>query len=521
MKKFASWLLIIANLVGISFTAYYAITLKDSLTSNIFGAFLIFLFLANCIFAMVIKRRTGFWYLLFFMLAMIVSLGTNYMVVLPAFYTSIGYIAIVSMLLLFAVAIALAFLEIRGTQEKVLKKQNAFSCFQYAIALLSVVALIVFTVISYDVLFNKGYSMFELYIGGLLFYLALIAFGFLAITIRHFIFQKEKGKKLSFSKFLCVALCILTGAFSLYGFSKPMLLSSVNAQQTRTQYINAFGDEFLTKSQENYRSVTFSIPAFFMGIKTAGYGNERNVCYFESTQGEDKGIKLSYDVYFPTTPQEKPSPVLIRMHGRGGDIGNGNYSMPNKYFASKGYVVYEIQYGDYLEKQDTPFQRNPNLRIKDLQKYMLEFVRYAKASNTHNADWKSVFLSGNSFGGMMGDAFALSFDNNPEYDALGITVKGLVPFYPSCNPYSTEPTENSTLLVNKNSPPAMFYMGTHDGYVDKNLPYALQYKYAEVGNPRCAVISPQYAGHGSDGYFAGYYMQTHLYFMERFMAQYR
>lgn len=441
------------------------------------------------------------------------------MVVLPAFYSSVGYTSIVSMILIFAFAVVLAFLEIRGVQEKPIKK--AFSVFQSAITTLSSVALVVFTVISYDVLFNQGYSMFELYIGGLLFYLALIAFAFLAITIRHFIFQKEKGKKLSLSKILSVALCVLTGLFSLYGFSKPMLLSSVNAQQAREQYIYAFGDKFLTENQENYRPVTFSIPAFFMGIKTTGYDSERNVCYYESTQGDDKGIKLSYDVYFPTAKQEKPSPVLIRMHGRGGDIGNGNYSMPNKYFASKGYVVYEIQYGDYLEKQDTPFKRNPDLRIKDLQKYMLQFVRFAKSNNTHNADWNSVFVSGNSFGGMMGDAFALSFGNNPEYDELGITVKGLVPFYPSCNPYSTEPTENPTLLVNKNSPPAMIYMGTHDGYVDRNLPYALQYKYDEAGNPHCAVMAPLYAGHGSDGYFAGYYMQTHLYFMERFMAQYR
>ena len=69
--------------------------------------------------------------------------------------------------------------------------------------------------------------------------------------------------------------------------------------------------------------------------------------------------------------------------------------------------------------------------------------------------------------------------------------------------------------------PCLIFQGTHDGLVNSAITEQLLEEYQNSGNTECAIIYKLYGGHSSDIYFSGYYNQIFLYYMERFMFQYR
>ena len=76
----------------------------------------------------------------------------------------------------------------------------------------------------------------------------------------------------------------------------------------------------------------------------------------------------------------------------------------NKYFASQGYIVFDIQYGlhrpDRKEDALTPINVLGDFNIDDMVRQIGEFTKYLEFNaDKYNANLDSVFISGGSAGG--------------------------------------------------------------------------------------------------------------------------
>ena len=122
----------------------------------------------------------------------------------------------------------------------------------------------------------------------------------------------------------------------------------------------------------------------------------------------------------------------------------------NKYFASQGYVVYDIQYGLYDEPGDgglmgmlSPNEVLGNFNITDMVRHIGNFTQYiSKSSNPYSAaelsgNLSSVFIHGGSAGGHLTCATALTIwsNNYTNYFGSSLSIKGYIPVYPANNPH--------------------------------------------------------------------------------------
>lgn len=323
----------------------------------------------------------------------------------------------------------------------------------------------------------------------------------------------------------------------------PFATIPVLKKNAERNYIQAFGNKYLEESAlqgNRYRQLPFSLTEYFFGILSGGYDVQENLLFYKGTEGVDSGLKLYYDVYTPVKDQDFSGgrPVLIRIHGGGwtiGDKGLGNFSQMNKYFASKGYVVFDIQYG--LSNTEKLFDFVPvtenrvgNFTIDDMVRHIGIFMSYlVNHKEEYKVNLNSVFLSGGSAGGHLTLAAGLK-NGAGNYDGdlnQEISIKGLIPFYPANGLASfvgvkgREEFIDVIPLINSYSPPCIIYQGSHDTFVDAAIPQRVRKAYLEAGNHQCAVLKMLFAGHGSDLYFAGYYNQVFLFYMERFLYQFR
>jgi acetyl esterase/lipase len=230
--------------------------------------------------------------------------------------------------------------------------------------------------------------------------------------------------------------------------------------------------------------------------------------------------------------------TLIRIHGGGwvsGDKGESNMMQMNKYFAAQGYIVFDIQYGLYdspVAVMDfiTPSYNKGDFNIDDMVRHIGEFTKYlAINADDYGANLDSVFISGGSSGGHLASAAALAMTSG-RYSHLfsqNLTIKGLIPFYPSngqMNHFGIDGKEefkNPELLVESDSPPCLIFQGTHDVLTYFGISNNFRDAYLAKGNTYCAIIWMLMGGHSSDNYFSGYYNQIFLYYMERFMYLHR
>lgn len=318
-------------------------------------------------------------------------------------------------------------------------------------------------------------------------------------------------------------------------FAAPRLVSDASEQ-----YAQAFGKTAESVSAPRFRTVPFSLPAYYFGIPSEDYELRENLLFYEGAAGVDQGLRLYFDVYMPPAGQgASPRPVLIRIHGGGwtiGDKGAQNNAQLNKYFAAQGYVVFDIQYGlsdtaKFVKGSPVPDSRVGSFGINDMVRHIGVFTRYlADHAAEYGADPKTVFVSGASAGGQLAGAAALGLAGGGYGELMldpRIQVKGLIPFYPANGlagelgiPGSPE-LNDPALLVQPDSPPVLIYQGTHDGIVDPAIAGQLRQAYLDAGNRRAALLYMPFGGHGSDYYFAGPYTQAFIYYMERFMLQYR
>jgi acetyl esterase/lipase len=227
--------------------------------------------------------------------------------------------------------------------------------------------------------------------------------------------------------------------------------------------------------------------------------------------------------------------TIIRIHGGGwvmGDKGLANMMQMNKYFASQGYIVFDIQYGLSNSTSTPAILPTPeyvlgNFSVDDMARHIGNFTQYLESNaDLYGANLSSVFISGGSAGGHLTCLTALAIASGNYTDIFGtqLKIKGYVPYYPANGhsdqlgvPGSPEFVSPDDYLINETSPPCLIFQGTQDGLVHPSISQHLKDNYEAANNPYCALILLPLSGHAGDLYFTGYYNQVFLYYMERFL----
>lgn len=346
------------------------------------------------------------------------------------------------------------------------------------------------------------------------------------------------------------AAALLTGALGMICFAAyllPLLAMPGTISEAEAEFARVFGgsrpehDELA--AADYFLKTPFSLPAYFLGLPPGDYRYEKDILFYEGSGGVDDGLKLYFDVFMP--PEDRTGlpgrgTTLVRIHGGAwitGDKGFANMMQVNKYFASRGYTVFDLQYGLTDRVNLTALQ--PLLARKelvgpftldDVVRHLGAFTQYlADHAVSYDLDLDSVFISGGSAGGQLTTAVALAAAGGkyPEIFSDQINIKGYLPLYPA-NQTGFLPVIGAAaewidvgLLVDKKSPPCLIYQGSSDGMVPPLTARKFKEKYQSAGNEQCAVLEMKWAGHASDFYFPGFYNQVWIYYMERFMALYR
>lgn len=357
---------------------------------------------------------------------------------------------------------------------------------------------------------------------------------FLSNTI---ILLKLKWGRWGRKKFRRVAL---VGIFVSTALLSPLFLSNITALNAEVRFSEAFGQnwqqEIPSETDEYFLQTSFSTAGYYLGTLPKDCVIIEDVLFYDN-----ESIKLYFDVYMPLQRGESlpgQNSTLIRIHGGGwvsGDKGRSNMVQMNKYFAAQGYIVFDIQYGLYdssIAGTDliTPSYTKGDFNIDDMIRHIGEFTKYlAGNANIYGANLGSVFISGGSSGGHLASAagLALASGNYSNLFSQNLTIKGLIPFYPSNGQMKyfgiggSEEFLDPAKLIEPESPPCLIFQGTHDVLTYFGISNNFRDTYLTKGNTNCAIIWMLLAGHSSDTYFSGYYNQIFLYFMERFMYLHR
>lgn len=312
-------------------------------------------------------------------------------------------------------------------------------------------------------------------------------------------------------------------------------------KNAETEYISSFGDEYTVNPDydiEHFRKVRFSIPEYFFGIVSEGFVVRKDIPFYHGTEGADKGLRLYFDAYTPVADGDTlpgGNAVLVRIHGGGwtsGDKGFLNNAQINKYFASQGYAVFDIQYGLSNKNDPAGISESPygDFTADDMVRHIGLFLDYlSKHSEEFNANTDSVFISGGSAGGNLALATGLTLASGRYGNIPGrkVKIRGLIPYYPAnglANSFGvgySQEFNDPGMLVDGSSPPCLIFQGGSDGLVKYPVTERFKKAYIEAGNRQCAIISMPFGGHACDMYFPGYYNQLFLYYMERFMYGFR
>ncbi len=326
----------------------------------------------------------------------------------------------------------------------------------------------------------------------------------------------------------------------------PYLATPFTISNAERDFNNAFNPAFggdwaaqIDSETEKFLldSPSYFLPLYFLGDSPKKCTIMKDILYFNGSESSillDKDIRLYFDAFLPLNGGENlpgNNSILIRIHGGGwsfGDKGLTNMLQMNKYFASQGYVVFDIQYGLVDNGKSNPFTPEyvkGNFIKHDMIRHIGNFTYYlSQNADLFNANLDSVFVSGGSAGGHLVCALGLGA-SSIEYGSIispNITIKGFIPFYPANRINNlVDPFLNPGLVVEADSPSCLIFQGTQDGLVLPSVSEDLGRYYSDKGNTNFAILYMPFAGHANDLYFSGYYNHVFLYFMERFMYLFR
>ncbi|MBN2156612.1 MAG: hypothetical protein JW776_11260 [Candidatus Lokiarchaeota archaeon] len=555
------------NIISIVFGIFYYIFRFYDYVSNVLGFVLFVTFLFNWIITLnhdrieTVPRKTqnglriiSVVYLVYAILAVLLMLGGNVLVQIeyePSFRDNIaglllnmgGFFGMLVLGTIYSIfATKQVTEETRVTSDPVTERTKMqrvgaiigqIVCF----LLLSLGVYTSITIFTGKIMWLSALSIAEYFISECALYLAIFFITATILALRLI----PKRKKVYFYSVLTIGLAI--SAVHLI----PATMTTPEIVIANNRFTTAFGSSWqsIPSADEKYMTRTpYSFSKYLLGMHPNDYVVERDVLYYNgSLSGEpkDENITLYFDVYMPTrntTLLPGKNSTLIRFHGgslQWYDKGLPNMQKMNYYFASQGYVVFDVQYGLYSAEPIptgnalTPSHVMGNFTIDDIMRHVGEFMQYLLNNNSYGANLNSVFISGGSAGGLLTvtTGFTLVHANYTFYGGLesSFAVKGIIPFYPwvqgavgeiAGSPELLEPFK----LVDSTSPPCLIFQGNLDHEVEPEETQLLQDAYDSASRP-CATLPFYFAVHVSDMFFEGYYNQIFLYYMERFMYLYQ
>lgn len=538
-KKAFQMTMVFTNLISLILGIVYSISPSINTFWNVYGVFLILTLLGNIALTLVggEHKKLDYLYLTLSSLGMFVVMVINTLVSLDV--TNISSRSIVSIMLLnimFIVGGAIAgsrsFHGVKADEDVIKESNKNKKVVKKALIVFLSIILLVGIYVCYALVIRERGSLYEMLLPEYSFF-----YGIIFLSVSALILKLSNSKmKSAFNMTVLTSGIIIFVVCALPLLSVPSLIN-----HAEKSYSNAFGVEqanISDKDKKFFRNMPFSIPEYFFGTPSGDYIVKEDIVYYEGTEGIDKGVKLRFDAYMPPkgkTNLPGQNSVLIRIHGGAwniGDKGFQNYAQVNKYFATQGYVVFDIQYG--LNDEDKFIEFAPidedvmgGFSIDDMIRHIGVFTSYlADNKDEYGANIDSVFISGGSAGGQLTNAVALGIHSGEYTDILDsrLNIKGAIPFYPAnglANIGGDEKLVDPDLLVKSDSPPCLIYQGDMDGIVNSNISKDFRDVYLEKGNDQCALILMPYARHASDLYFSGYYNQVFIYHMERFMYQFK
>ena len=228
----------------------------------------------------------------------------------------------------------------------------------------------------------------------------------------------------------------------------------------------------------------------------------------------------------------------------------------NKYFASKGFVVFDIQYGVYNSEEIAdemggfgsvldilaPFVTPPYNQSYTIPQQLYNIGNFTKVlelnQTKYHADLNKVFIVGRSAGGYLAAMVSLGY-KNPFYSgvfAATMNISGGIWFYPATQVINSTffnvllqgslPLEEqyqwySPFFLIQNStitPPIMIVHGTKDRLADYKNNDVVFNQYAQILNKTCFLIDIPGAGHAFDLLFQSYGGKISTYYIEPFIG---
>lgn len=533
-------IMLIINTIAFVLGAIYLMFSSDSIYWNIYGIYMMIVLAYNIVYAFFDYKHDlkGYLYLGMSILSMLLVPIINILVSFsPTHQSSRSIISCTSILLLFVFGgfmaahnifrektdVELLLFQIADKYEPETRTRK-----RIRISLIVILTFLLLTGLffSHSILFSNMLWKTEVFISAFALFHAFLFLSAGALIIK----LLNRNKKI-YVKIIYLLLTLFIFVVCLI----PIISVPTLIKEADISYQDAFSEEYKTlPDYENpyFRKIGFSIPEYFFGTVSKDYTARRDIPFYSGNEGVDKDLRLYFDVYSSSKDGDMlpgGNSVLIRIHGGGwksGDKGPINNTQMNKYFASQGYVVFDIQYGlnnnDIISPDIIAEQRYGDFTVDDMVRHIGIFMKYlADNHEEFNANIDSVFVSGGSAGGNLALASGLTNTNSR------ISINGLIPFYPanalaqSMGVAASEAFSDPGLNIDELSPPCLIFQGTHDGLVNPIVTEQLLAEYLNNDNKECAIIYMLYGGHSSDIYFSGYYNQVFLYYMERFMFQYR
>lgn len=386
------------------------------------------------------------------------------------------------------------------------------------------------------------------------FVLGMFVIGFanmflLLIPCATIILIKLKCKKIPSRKFYAITIIgiVITTMFAIPIASYPWIV-----QDTEAQFQEMYGADYMdgisSELQDSYyQKNPYSITDAYYGIHPVDAVVVQNITY-TSVQRPFTSIidDFMFDVYLPLEtanslfPIHVYYPTIVHIHGGGWKQGDKG-GQPNlfRYLASRGYVVFDLQYGLSPE----------GYNMTDIISQLATFTRYLNDNyKDYHADLSKVFFTGGSAGGHLSLTMGLGYQQEYLNHSFGqnIKVAGIFPFFPPVNMkelwdiYATVPFElsqnldylmngtpttnpttwtqyNPIELVSTRAPPILLLQGGTDLLVDVNDYSAFVNTVKNKGGNIAFCLLP-FAAHAYSWTQQDPHMQISMYFIERFLA---
>lgn len=512
LAQILRYAVLLMNAVSFVFVLVYSIVHTGTAAADGFAIFFIVTLVLDLLYATVTKNGFGFWFILGCGIGMLGIYGFSLLSGMSIVVNSVNIGGVVLALLMLLGGSALLVADCLGLPPVEKKGRKAAKIFRIVLTVVASAALIAFAILTYNAIYNYGYSDLNYTTGRAEALIAFSAFAFLCLLIRVTLTEGSGNLKSKLMKGWAFLLIVLgLSAFTLSNYFTEIGSVESDIAAADQAFSKAFG-EGACEGTKDMRRTQYSFADSLFGTPTKGFQIEKDVVFYT----EPEGLTLRFDAYVPVAADAHKS-VIVAIHGRGNDKGDLSVPHRNKYFASKGYVVYDLQVGDFNER-GTGADPSYRPRSADMLPNIDKFFRFETARNAYGADFGSVFLTGYSMGGSLAAKYGLSYPNVTE--ELGASIKGIIPCYPSYSERD-EGIDDYIGAIEKESVPMLMLMGKNDGIVNNFAIEAAKQAYVAAENPNYAGISISYAGHGCDISMTSRANQIFLYYMERFLYRFR